>query len=121
MRYEQVNAKLTYMLFYIGARVYLMHHIIHDWPESQALEILKRVYDAMEPGYSKLFIHDLILPDSQPTAMQCMYDMTMLTFNGGKERSRSQWKDLLSKAGFTEIHIWIDDENADGLVEAVRT
>lgn len=98
-----------------------MHHIIHDWPEAQSIEILKRIHDAMEPGYSKLFIHDLILPDYRPNTMQCMYDLTMLSFNGGSERSRSQWKDLLSKAGFDNVKLWVDDENADGLIEAERS
>jgi hypothetical protein len=97
-----------------------MHHIIHDWSELQSLKILRRVHDAMEPGYSKLLIHDLILPDHRPTALQCMYDMTMMTFNGGAERSRAQWTELLRKAGFRVVKLWVDDENADGLVEAER-
>jgi hypothetical protein len=103
-----------------GARAYFMHHIIHDWPEEQCLEILTRVHTAMTPGYSKLLIHDLILPDDHPNALQCMYDMAMLSFNGGKERSRSQWTRLLEKAGFEVVKLWVDDENADGIIEAER-
>lgn len=97
-----------------------MHHIIHDWPEKQCLDILAKLHDAMTPGYSRLLIHDLILPDHHANTVHCMYDMAMLSFNGGKERSRSQWTQLLNKAGFEIVKLWVDDENADGLVEAVR-
>ncbi len=75
----------------------------------------------MEPGYSKLFLHELILPDDHPNAFQCTFDMAMLTV-GGMERSRSQWKNLLKEAGFDAMQFWVDkDENADGIIEAERT
>lgn len=74
----------------------------------------------MKPGYSKLLIHDLILPDEHPSAYQCIFDMTMMTFNGGAERSQKQWTELLQGAGFEVVKFWIEDEDADGIVEAVK-
>jgi hypothetical protein len=96
-----------------------MHHILHDWPDQYCLKILKNIHAAMKPGYSRLLIHELILPDERPTAFQAIWDLTMMTFNAGAERSKSQWTQLLNEAGFDIVAFWIDDEDADGIVEAV--
>jgi hypothetical protein len=72
----------------------------------------------MTPGYSKLLIHELILPDVDAVEIQAWFDLTMMTFNGGMERSRSQWKKLLEDAGFGEIQLF-EHCDADGIVEAM--
>ncbi|KAK4496566.1 hypothetical protein PRZ48_012546 [Zasmidium cellare] len=105
----------------VGARAYLMHHILHDWSDKYALKILEPIVKAMKRGYSKLLIHDLVLPDAGVTSYQARWDMTMMTFNAGMERSRSQWQSLLSAAGLEIVQFCHgpDGEDADGLVEAV--
>ena len=79
--------------------------------------ILKHLYDAMKPGYSKLIIRDLVLPDTGVTEHQASFDMALMAFNSGIERSTSQWRKLLEGAGFkvTGIWGWLDKE---GIVEA---
>lgn len=49
----------------IGARMYYLHFIIHDWPDSDCIRIMERIRDAMTPGYSRLLINDAILPDTK--------------------------------------------------------
>ncbi|KAF2184635.1 sterigmatocystin 8-O-methyltransferase [Zopfia rhizophila CBS 207.26] len=100
-----------------GACTYFMHHILHDWSNKYCHLLLKRLYDAMVPGYSKLLIHDLILPDTGAVEIQARFDLTMMTFNGGMERSRSQWKKLLEDSGFKVLGLW-EHFDADGIVEA---
>lgn len=44
----------------------------------------------------------------------------MMTFNGGMERTKNQWKDLLQQAGLAVVRIWPPpQEGADGMVEAM--
>lgn len=43
----------------------------------------------MAPGYSKLLIHELILPDTGAAEIQARFDLVMMTFNGGMERSKA--------------------------------
>ncbi|GIZ39501.1 hypothetical protein CKM354_000288300 [Cercospora kikuchii] len=104
-----------------GARVYFLHHILHDWSEAYALTILKNLKSVMKPGYSKLLIHDLVLPDKGASQFQAAFDMVMMTFNAGIERSRTQWEELLKKAGLRLEGIWHGEggEDADGIVQAV--
>lgn len=73
----------------------------------------------MTPGYSKLLLHELVLPDVAANTYQAIWDMTMMTFNGGLERSRSQWIELLTDAGFIVVDFHSVDPDADGIVEAV--
>ena len=104
-----------------GARAYFLHHVLHDWSESYCLKILDQIRAAMSPGYSRLLIHELILPDKAATTFQTAFDMMMMAFNGGAERSRAQWTDLLQKAGFEVVEFLHgqDGEDADGIVEAI--
>lgn len=74
----------------------------------------------MRPGYSKLLIHEMIIPEQNASTFHAVYDMAMMTFNSGMERSEKQWEELLSKAGFEVIKFWPPQEvDADGIVEAM--
>ncbi|KAI1417113.1 putative O-methyltransferase [Hypoxylon sp. FL1857] len=103
-----------------GARSYFYHHILHDWSDRKCLEILRHVKKAMKPGYSKLLIHEMIIPEQGASAFHAMLDMTMMAFNAGMERTERQWKQLLEEAGLTVVKIWLPpQDDADGIVEAI--
>ncbi|KAI0384612.1 putative O-methyltransferase [Hypomontagnella monticulosa] len=102
-----------------GARAYFYHHILHDWSDDICLDILKQVSMAMKPGYSKLLLHEMIIPERGASTFHAMLDMTMMAFNSGMERSENQWRALLDKAGFVVLKVWPPaQEDADGIVEA---
>ncbi|KAI1818467.1 sterigmatocystin 8-O-methyltransferase [Poronia punctata] len=103
-----------------GARAYFFHHILHDWSDEKCLEILAQVKKAMRPGYSKLLIHDMIIPERGASSFHAMLDLAMMVFNGGMERTEKMWKDLLAKAGLELVKVWMPlQADADGIVEAV--
>ena len=99
--------------------MYFYHHILHDWSDDKCLEILARLKKAMKPGYSKLLIHEMILPEQGASALHVILDLTMMTFNSGMERTGKQWKVLLESAGFEVLKVWTPEEDADGILEAV--
>ncbi|KAF1738162.1 Demethylsterigmatocystin 6-O-methyltransferase [Beauveria bassiana] len=103
-----------------GARAYFYHHILHDWSDERCLEILEPLKKSMKPGYSKLLLHEMIVPAKGASTFHAMLDMTMMAFNAGMERTESQWRELLDKAGFDVVKIWLPmQEDADGIVEAM--
>ncbi|CAJ2504618.1 Uu.00g120120.m01.CDS01 [Anthostomella pinea] len=103
-----------------GARSYFYHHILHDWSDKICLDILKQVKAAMKPGYSKLLLHEMIIPEQGASTFHAMLDMTMMAFNAGMERTENQWRSLLEKAGLTVVKVWPPlQEDADGIVEAM--
>ncbi|ROV95171.1 hypothetical protein VMCG_08553 [Cytospora schulzeri] len=103
-----------------GARAYFFHHILHDWADNICLDILAQLKKAMKPGYSKLLLHEMIIPEQGAPTFHAMLDMTMMAFNAGMERTERQYEALLGKAGFKVIKFWqAPEQGADGIVEAV--
>ncbi|KAI0839341.1 sterigmatocystin 8-O-methyltransferase [Hypoxylon sp. FL0890] len=103
-----------------GARAYFYHHILHDWSDQKCLEILEQVTKAMKPRYSKLLLHEMIIPDQGASTFHAMLDMTMMAFNAGMERTERQWEELLNQAGLEVVKFWPPlQEDADGIVEAM--
>jgi hypothetical protein len=81
---------------------------------------LRNVAAAMKPGYSKLYIHEMIVPETNASAYVAMLDLTMMCFNAGMERTERQWKALLASVGLEVIKVWPPpEEGAGGIVEAM--
>ncbi len=80
--------------------------IFHDWPDAQCIEILKNTVSAMEPGYSKVLINDMVLPDVGATRYATQSDINMMALLGAMERSEDQWRRLLKLAGLEVVKIW---------------
>jgi len=85
-----------------GADVYLLRMILHDWPDADAVAILRQLVGAMSSG-SRLIIMDSVLPrpGSMPSAQERMLrarDMTMLEAFNSLERDESDWRRLLATA-----------------------
>lgn len=78
---------------------------------------MKHIREAMVPGYSKLLIHELILPNTGTEEHQARFDLVMMTFNGGMERSKSEWTKLLEDCGFQVTELW-EHGDSDGVIEA---
>ena len=72
----------------------------------------------MKPGYSRLLIEDLVLPDQGADMRQASVDMTMYFVPGGIERTAGQWKDLLECEGLQIIKIWSDGSGMESVIEA---
>ena len=54
---------LTWRDGWAGARAYFYHHILHDWSDEKCLEILDAVKGSMTAGYSKILLHEMIVPE----------------------------------------------------------
>ncbi|HEX5144760.1 MAG TPA: methyltransferase [Mycobacterium sp.] len=82
-----------------GGDAYLLKTIIHDWDDDRALEILQKVRGAIAPG-GKLLLFEMVLPEGAPAHLGLLLDLEMLVSAGGKERTRREYTELLSRAGF---------------------
>lgn len=90
-----------------GSRVYFMQNILHNWPDNNCHTILTQLAKAMTPGYSKLLIANIIMPEENAPLRQCGVDIVMLYFFGGAQRSQQQWTALLEPAGFKIVKFWL--------------
>ncbi|KAJ5945967.1 O-methyltransferase family 2 [Penicillium verhagenii] len=103
-----------------GARTYFMHWILHDWSDERCQSILRNIVDAMKPGYSRLILHESILPDTNcdlPTA--CMSIMMMVQV-AAFERSEGQWRALLASVGLSQVTFYQCPGSGEGIIEAIK-
>jgi hypothetical protein len=82
-----------------GGDAYLLKWILHDWDDEQAIRILRNCRRAMGEE-ARLLIIETVMPErmTQGSAGACL-DMHMLALTGGWERTESEYRALLARAG----------------------
>ncbi|KAF5535492.1 sterigmatocystin 8-o-methyltransferase [Fusarium mexicanum] len=101
-----------------GARAYFLHNVLHDWEDKQASLIIKHLADAMEPGYSKLLIHESLVSNVKPLARVTTSDITMMACLGAKERTEDEWCQLVEGVGLKVVKIWRPLHSVESVIEA---
>ncbi|KAL2200645.1 S-adenosyl-L-methionine-dependent methyltransferase [Corynascus similis CBS 632.67] len=101
-----------------GARVYIMHNVLHDWPDDAAGRILRTLVPAMEKGYSRLLIHESLVSSERPLGRVTVSDLTMMAGLAAAERSEEQWRELIASAGLRVVKIWRPVQSVESIIEA---
>ena len=84
------------------ASVYLLRFILHDHPDTGAIDILRNLVSALQNG-SRIVVMDGVMPEpnvlpkSEERIMRIM-DLEMMTTFNAKERERADWEALYSAA-----------------------
>lgn len=96
-----------------------MHSVLHDWPNEMCMSILKRIVDAMKPGYSKLLINEIVLPDRNADAETTGLDMMLMALFTSKERKLQEWTQLIeaSGLGLKIVSVWSVKHSQESLIE----
>lgn len=85
-----------------AASVYLLRQILHDWPDSQAVLILRNLLPALGPT-SRILISDIVLPTpgsipaTEERVMRCN-DLLLHQFTNTLERTLEDWEGLIAQA-----------------------
>ena len=101
-----------------GADAYLLKHILHDWSDEDCLRILKNIFAVAEPG-QKLLIVDAVIGGRNEHEFAKILDIQMRVHLCGKERTQTEWKELLDAAGFQLTRV-IPTPSFAHVVEALR-
>ncbi|MFV8243493.1 methyltransferase [Mycolicibacterium peregrinum] len=102
-----------------GADAYVMKNIIHDWPDTEALSILRNVRAAATPGTTLLLIEGVI-PDHDREFLGKWTDMEMLIGIAARERTEDDYRKLYQEAGFRLTRV-VETASPFSLVEGVAT
>ena len=100
-----------------GADLYLMKHIVHDWADNRALQLLRNIR-AVIPQGGKLLLAEAVLDGSAAPHPGKLLDIEMIVFVGGKERTAEEFRVLLAQAGFRLERI-VPTKSLLALIEAV--
>lgn len=87
----------------LGARIYFLKFIMHV---KDCLRVLENVKIAMEEGYSYLVIEEFILPDEGCSLLPAEWDLMMMIYLCGMERTRSHWEALFKRADLEPAREW---------------
>lgn len=82
-----------------AADIYLMSMVLHDWDDEPATRILTNIAQAAPPGSRLIVVEHLVPPGDGPDFSKAT-DLVMLGMTGGKERTATEYTELLAKAGF---------------------
>jgi len=80
-----------------GADAYLLRHIVHDWRDDDAAQILRNCRKAMKPG-GRVLVVEIVVPAGNDASFAKWMDLMMVTY-GGKERSEKQYRQLFAQSG----------------------
>jgi hypothetical protein len=87
---------------------YLLKTILHDWNDTDCMSLLRNCRKAIKPDGS-LIVVERIMPDRmQPCALHrsvARMDLTMMLGFGGHERTQSEHRTLLDRAGFELVKV----------------
>jgi hypothetical protein len=87
-----------------GADLYLLKSVLHGLDDAHALRVLENCRQAMGTG-ATLMVIELVLPDGTEPSPAWLMDLLMLVGCHGRERTRAEFEQLLSQAGFRSIHV----------------
>jgi len=99
-----------------GGDLYLLKHIVHDWDDEQAVQILRTVAAAARRQATVLVI-EFVIPDHDRDFSGNWGDLEMLLTTGSRERSAAQYRALLARAGLRMTRL-IPTASAFSIVEA---
>ena len=100
-----------------SADAYLMKMILHDWNDDECVHILKKIFDHAPTGGHILIIEHII---SKTSYFANMFDMHMMVWGSGRERSEEEYGNLLKEAGWKFLKAWYPLNGVIGIVEGEK-
>jgi hypothetical protein len=101
-----------------GGDAIISSHIIHDWDDARAEQILKNCHKALAPG-AKLLLVETVVPEGNAPSAAKFLDMEMLVMPGGLERTEREYRELYERAGFRLTRI-VPTKESNSVIEGVR-
>ncbi len=99
-----------------NADAYLMKLILHDWNDEECVQILARQREAVAPG-GRVFLVEHVIPDVRTPHFAKLFDIHMMCWGTGRERTQDEYAGLLERAGWRYVTTWFPSSQAMGIVE----
>ena len=84
--------------------LYVLKNVIHNWPEAQALQLLRTVRTAMGSApspHKRLLIIEHLIPEGDAFSVAAWLDVNFMILVNGAERDREGYHTLALQTGFT--------------------
>lgn len=103
-----------------GAKAYYLKMCLHDWPDEQCKKILEQLVPALTPGYSRILLDEIVIPEVKAGWFETSVDLLMMEVHSAQERRERQWRALVDGVpGLQVKKIWNLDGASTKLIEIV--
>ena len=100
------------------ADAYSLKMILHDWNDEECVAILQNIRRRAS-GPQRLFIVEHIVPGAGDAHFSKLYDVHMMCWGTGRERTEQEYQQLLRAAGWAFVASHYPENRLMGVVEAV--
>jgi hypothetical protein len=94
---------------------YVLKNVIHDWPDDDAVHILRNVRAAARTGKRVLLV-ELVIPKHDREFLGKWIDLEMVVGTAARERTAAEYGQLLNRAGFQMTRV-VETASAFSVVE----
>jgi hypothetical protein len=94
----EVRAGDLFQSWSVQADAVFLARVLHDWDDAEALRILVRAREALNPG-GRIYVIELVLGTEDKDMRGGLLDLHMLASTGGRERTETGYRTLLERAG----------------------
>lgn len=99
-----------------GADAYSLKHILHDWNDTECVEILSNLRHA-SANRARVFVIEHVVPGHEAAHFSKLFDIHMMCWGTGQERTEAQYMRLLERAGWTPAGIRYPGNRLIGVIE----
>jgi C-methyltransferase len=99
-----------------GGDAYVLKQVIHDWPDDEAIRILRNLRAACGAKTTVLLV-ETVIPEHDREFIGKWADLEMLLGVNGRERTAAEYQALLGRAGFRMTRV-VPTASPFSLVEA---
>ena len=88
-----------------GGDLYLIKHVLHDWPDAEVATILKNIGLAMSRESTLMIIEGVLDERNGVDRLMKLQDLERMIESGGKVRTRDEFQALLHGAGLRLLDV----------------
>jgi acetylserotonin O-methyltransferase len=96
--------------------IYALGRIVHDWTEEKILKLLGRIYERLPEGGALLIAEKMLSEDKSGPRWAQLQSLNMLTCTEGKERTLTEYRELLARVGFADVEGQTTDSPLDAIL-----
>jgi hypothetical protein len=99
------------------ADAYTLKMILHDWNDEECVRILSNIRGAALHN-ARVFIIEYVVPGPETPHIAKLFDLHMMCWGTGRERTEDEHAALLSAAGWRFVRSWYPSNRLMGVIEA---
>lgn len=100
------------------ADAYSLKMILHDWSDAECVHILSNIRKAAT-GPARVFIVEHVVPEHNVSHFSKLFDIHMMCWGTGQERTEAEYRSLLEQAGWTPAGTYYPANRQMGIITGI--